>query len=60
MATHDDILRAIGLIEGKLSLCENLSLRVSSLERSLSWLKGGWAALVGMLAWLFHVSYGRW
>ena len=59
MTTHDDILRAIGRLEGKLQVFENLSLRVSSLERSQSWLKGGWAALVGMFAWLVRMSYGR-
>jgi len=54
MTTYDEILIAIGRIEGKLEAFASLSQRVSSLERWQSWLKGGWAALAAMYAWLFR------
>ena len=56
MDTHDEILIAIGRIEGKLEAYASLSQRVSSLERWQAWLKGGWAALAAMFAWLFRSS----
>ena len=59
MATHDDILRAIGRIEGELIEIRKLNQRVSRLEVCLSWLKGGWAALVGLYACLCRTVYGR-
>jgi hypothetical protein len=59
MATHDDILLAIGRIEGKLEAYATLSQRVSNLERWQAWLKGGWAALAAMFAWLFRGSSWR-
>ena len=59
MITHDEILIAIGRIEGKLEAYATLSLRVSSLERWQAWLKGGWAAMAAMFAWLFRVSLSR-
>ena len=51
MNTHDQILIAIGRIEGKLEAFASLSQRVTSLERWQAWLKGGWAALAAMFAW---------
>jgi hypothetical protein len=39
MATHDDILLAIGRIEGKLEAYATLSQRVSNLERWQAWLR---------------------
>ena len=59
MTTHDDILLAIGRIEGKLEAYATLSQRVSNLERWQAWLKGGWAALAAMFAWLFRGSSWR-
>ena len=59
MTTHDDILLAIGRIEGKLEAYATLSQRVSNLERWQAWLKGGWAALTAMCAWLFRGSSWR-
>jgi hypothetical protein len=59
MATHDDILLAIGRIEGKLEAYATLSQRVSNLERWQAWLKGGWAALAAMFAWLSRGSSWR-
>ena len=49
MDTHDEILIAIGRIEGKLEAFASLSQRVSTLERWQAWLKGGWAAMAAML-----------
>ena len=57
--THDDILRAIGCLEGKFKAFENLPQRIAKLERSQSWLKGGCTALACMFGWLFRVAYGR-
>ena len=59
MTTLDEVLLAIGRIEGKLQVYESLSQRVSSLERWQSWLKGGWAAVVTIYVWLFRGSYAR-
>ena len=59
MTTHDDILLAIGRIEGKLEAYATLSQRVSNLERWQAWLKGGWAALAAMFAWLSRGSSWR-
>jgi len=56
--THDDILRAIGRIEGRLAGIDKLFERVSALETWQSWLKGGWAAVLGLYAWLVHGSCG--
>src|SRR5437588_8656592 len=44
MNTRDEILIAIGRIEGKLEAFATLSQRVSTLERWQWWLKGGWFA----------------
>jgi hypothetical protein len=48
----DEILRALGRIEGELAAIRNLSARVSRLEIWQSWLKGAWAALVAAWAYL--------
>jgi len=55
MDTSNDILRALGRIEGELVEIRKLSERVSKLEMWQSWLKGGWAALVAAYAYLFKV-----
>jgi len=54
MNTRDEILIAIGRIEGKLEAFATLSQRVSTLERWQAWLKGGWFAMATMYAWLFR------
>jgi hypothetical protein len=59
MAKLDEILLAIGRIEGRLQAYETLPQRVSALERWQSWLKGGWAAVVAIFAWLFRGSYAK-
>jgi hypothetical protein len=51
MEAYQEILRALGRIEGELVEIRKLSERVTKLEVLLSWLKGGWAVLVA--AWLY-------
>ena len=56
MNNEAEILLAIGRIEGRLEAYASLTQRVSSLERWQSWLKGGWAAVAAMFAWLLRGS----
>jgi hypothetical protein len=51
METYEEILRALGRIEGELVEIRKLSERVRQLEVLQSWLKGGWAVLVA--GWLY-------
>ena len=51
METYEEILRALGRIEGELVEIRKLSERVTKLEVLQSWLKGGWAVLLA--AWLY-------
>ena len=59
MDTDNEILRAIGRIEGQLSEVCKLSERVSKLEMWQSWLKGGWAALAAAYAYLCRANIGK-
>jgi hypothetical protein len=54
MTRYDEILRALGRIEGELVEIRKLSERVSKLEGLLSWLKGGWAVLVAAYVYLWR------
>ncbi|HEY2382985.1 MAG TPA: hypothetical protein VGK48_17550 [Terriglobia bacterium] len=45
MNKDDEILRALGYIEGELAGIRDLYQRVAALERWQFWLRGGWAAL---------------
>jgi hypothetical protein len=51
--TLNEILRALGRIEGQLNEILKLNERVSKLEVWQSWLKGAWAAVTAgcYLAW---------
>jgi len=51
--TLNEILRALGRIEGQLNEIRKLNERVSKLEVWQSWLKGAWAAVTAgcYLAW---------
>jgi len=51
METYEEILMALGRIEGELVEIRKLSERVTKLEVLQSWLKGGWAVLVA--GWLY-------
>jgi len=58
MDTGNEILRALGRIEGELVEIRKLSERVSKLEQWQSWLKGGWAVLAAC-AYLCKGAYGK-
>ena len=55
----DEVLRALGRIEGELVEIRKLNERVSRLEVWQSWLKGAWAALTGACAYLYKSTCGR-
>ena len=59
MDTLEEILRALGRIEGQLAGISKLSDRVSAIEQCQAWLKGVWAALAAACAVLFRHIY-RW
>lgn len=59
MDTYTEILRALGRIEGELVEIRKLSERVRKLEMWQSWLKGGWAALVGAYVYLSRLAFGK-
>ncbi len=59
MDSHNEIMRALGRIEGELVEIRKLSERVSSLEQWQSWLKGGWAVLAAALAYVFGGRYSE-
>jgi len=59
MDTLNEILRALGRIEGELIEIRQLSGRVSRLEAWQSWLKGGWAALAAACACLVREIFLR-
>ena len=59
MDTGNEILRALGRIEGELIEIRRLSERVSKLEQWQSWLKGGWAVLAATCAYLCKGAYGK-
>ena len=59
MNENSEILIMLGRIEGELVEIRKLNQWVSRLEICQSWLKGAWAALVGLNAYLCRVLYGR-
>ena len=59
METQDEVLRALGRIEGELVEIRKMSQRITQLEIWQSWLKGGWAALAGAYAWLCKTVCSR-
>ena len=59
MAILHEILLAIGRIEGELVEIRKLSQRVSVLETWQYRLKGAWAAVLAMYAYLCRAMYGR-
>ena len=59
MNTDNEIMRALGRIEGELVEIRNLAERVSRLEQWQAWLKGGWAVLASAFAYLFKAAYDR-
>jgi hypothetical protein len=59
MDTDEEVLRALGRIEGELVEIRKLSERVSKLEQWQSWLKGAWAFLAAGYAYLLRAIYGK-
>ena len=59
MDRDDEILRALGRIEGEFIELRKLSERVRRLEIWQAWLKGGWAALAGAYAYLCRQAFGK-
>jgi len=51
MEAYEEILRALGRIEGELVEIRKLSERVRKLEVLQSWLKGGWTVLAA--GWIY-------
>lgn len=54
MELYDEILRALGRIEGELIEIRKLSERVTQIGVWQAWRKGGWSLLVTV--WLFLLS----
>ena len=59
MDAYNEILRALGRIEGELVEIRKLSERVTKLEIWQSWLKGGWAVLVAAYVYLCRQAFGK-
>ena len=59
MDKYDEILRALGRIEGELVEIRKLSGRVRTLEVWLAWLKGGWAVLAAAWVYLCRTAGGK-
>ena len=60
MEAFNEILRALGRIEGELIEIRKLSERVRMLEVWQAWLKGGWAALVAAYLYLCRADWRGW
>jgi hypothetical protein len=59
MEAYEEILLALGRIEGELVEIRKLSERVSTIEHWQSWFKGAWAILAAGYAYLFRGVYER-
>jgi hypothetical protein len=59
MNEHSEVLIMLGRIEAELVEIRKLNQRVSALEICHSWLKGAWAAVVGMFVYLARAMSGR-
>ncbi|HYR88987.1 MAG TPA: hypothetical protein VE422_33240 [Terriglobia bacterium] len=55
----NEILRSLGRIEGELNGIGKLPERVSRLEQTQSWLKGGWAVLAAACTYLCKGIYEK-
>jgi hypothetical protein len=54
MSTNREILRTLRAVEAQQTAMLKLSERVSALELWLYWLRGAWAALAALYAYLFR------
>ena len=59
MDAYNEILRALGRIEGELIEIRKLSERVKRLELWQAWLKGGWAVLMSAYVYMCRVAFGK-
>ena len=59
MNTLNEILRALGRIEGELVLIRRFSERLSTVERMQGWLQGAWAVLLAAFAYLLRALSGK-
>jgi hypothetical protein len=59
MDAYQEILRALGRIEGELIAIRKLSDRVAKLELWQYWLKGAWAVSAVVFMYLCHLAFGR-
>ncbi len=59
MEIYDEIFRALGRIEDELIEIRKLSERVTELQVSQPWLKGGWLLLVTVWMFLLPLAVGR-
>jgi len=57
--THQDLLLAIGQLEGKFQAFESIPQRVANLEQSQSWFKGVLIAVGGMFGWISRLAWAR-
>jgi hypothetical protein len=59
MNAFEEILRALGRIEGELVEIRKLSERVAKLEGSLYWMMGGWTFLAGAYVYLWRAVVAK-
>jgi len=62
MNIEDEILNirtTLARIEGRLSVVYSLPERVSMLEQSQAWLKGAWAVLAAVCAYIWKAIYAK-
>ena len=59
MDAYEEILRALGRIEGELVEIRKLSERVRKLEVWHSWLRGAWAVVVAAYMYLGRSVFGK-
>ena len=62
MNIEDEIINirtTLARIEGRLSVVYSLPDRVSMLEQSQAWLKGAWAVLAAVCAYIWKAIYAK-
>ncbi len=59
MDMDNQVLMMLGEIRGELVEIRKLSERVGKLEQWQAWLKGGWAAIMAAVAYLFRSDMGK-
>ena len=59
MKAIEEILVALGRIEGELVEIRKISVRVNRLEVTLGWVKGVWAAMAAAWAYLYRCVLQR-